>query len=134
MAEIFTKQTCRMNLTSVSFLSKVSTKPTCRVPPTFCFVFGACHRSISTPWDCDRTLPYDQAAAQATTLEYGNTASLRAVVASCSTLTNARLVHLMLGRYRLKAHLRVLKKFLLHGQVKLEAAGDVLRFRSRDLL
>eukprot|EP00904_Undaria_pinnatifida_P002799 jgi/Undpi1/1251/HiC_scaffold_108.g14165.m1 len=60
--------------------------------------------------------PMAKAAAQATTLEYGNTASLRAVVASCSTLTNARLVHLMLGRYRLKAHLRVLKKFLLHGQ------------------
>lgn len=58
-----------------------------------------------------------QAAAQATTLEYGNTASLRAVVESCSALTNARLVHLMLGPYRLKAHLRVLKKFLLHGQV-----------------
>lgn len=32
-------------------------------------------------------------------------------------MTNARLVHLMLGPYRLKAHLRVLKKFLLHGQV-----------------
>ncbi|CAM9810962.1 unnamed protein product, partial [Ectocarpus sp. 8 AP-2014] len=57
-----------------------------------------------------------QAAAQATTLEYGNTTSLRAVVESCSALTNARLVHLMLGPYRLKSHLRVLKKFLLHGQ------------------
>lgn len=60
----------------------------------------------------------NQAAAQATTLEYGNTASLRAVVESCSALTNARLVHLMMGPYRLKAHLRLLKKFLLHGQVK----------------
>lgn len=62
-----------------------------------------------------------QAAAQAQTLEYGNTASLRAVVDSCSTLTNARLVHLMLGPYRLKAHLRMLKKFLLHGQVRRSA-------------
>ncbi|CAM9311005.1 unnamed protein product [Laminaria digitata] len=60
--------------------------------------------------------PMAKAAAQATTLEYGNTASLRAVVDSCSALTNQRLVHLMLGPYRLKAHLRVLKKFLLHGQ------------------
>lgn len=58
-----------------------------------------------------------QAAAQATALEYGNTASLRAVVESCSSLTNARLVQLMMGPYRLKAHLRVLKKFMLHGQV-----------------
>ena len=51
-------------------------------------------------------------------MEYGNTASLRAVVESCSALTNARLVQLMLGPYRLKAHLRVLKKFMLHGQVQ----------------
>ncbi|CAN0066536.1 unnamed protein product, partial [Ectocarpus sp. 13 AM-2016] len=57
-----------------------------------------------------------QAAAQATRLEYGNTTSLRAVVESCSALTNARLVHLMPGPYRLESHLRVLKKFLLHGQ------------------
>ncbi|CBJ25656.1 conserved unknown protein [Ectocarpus siliculosus] len=56
------------------------------------------------------------AAAQATTLEYGNTTSPTAVVESCSALTDARLVHLMLGPYRLKSHLRVLKKFLLHGQ------------------
>ncbi|CAN0141972.1 unnamed protein product [Ectocarpus fasciculatus] len=50
--------------------------------------------------------------------QYGNTTSLTAVVESCSALTNARLVHLMLGPYRLKSHLRVLKKFLLHGQVR----------------
>ncbi|CAM9847403.1 unnamed protein product, partial [Ectocarpus sp. 13 AM-2016] len=62
--------------------------------------------------------PMAKATAQATTLEYGNTTSLRAVVESCSALTNARLVHLMLGPYRLKSHLRVLKKFLLHGQVR----------------
>lgn len=37
---------------------------------------------------------------------------------SCSALTNARLVHLILGPYRLKAHLKVLKKFMLHGQVR----------------
>lgn len=61
----------------------------------------------------------EQAAAQTQTLEYGNTASLQAVIDSCSTLTNARLVHLMLGPYRLKSHLRMLKKFLLHGQVRL---------------
>eukprot|EP00752_Nemacystus_decipiens_P006417 g5780.t2 len=60
--------------------------------------------------------PMAKAAALATALEYGNTASLRAVVESCSSLTNARLVHLMMGPYRLKAHLRVLKKFMLHGQ------------------
>ncbi|CAN0413486.1 unnamed protein product, partial [Ectocarpus sp. 12 AP-2014] len=60
--------------------------------------------------------PMAKATAQATRLEYGNTTSLRAVVESCSALTNARLVHLMLGPYRLKSHLRVLKKFLLHGQ------------------
>eukprot|EP00903_Cladosiphon_okamuranus_P012519 g11722.t2 len=60
--------------------------------------------------------PMAKAAAQATALEYGNTASLRAVVESCSSLTNARLVHLMMGPYRLEAHLRVLKKFMLHGQ------------------
>ncbi|CAM9606481.1 unnamed protein product [Scytosiphon promiscuus] len=60
--------------------------------------------------------PMARAAAKATALEYGNMASLRAVVDSCSALTNARLVHLILGRYRLKSHLRVLKKFLLHGQ------------------
>ncbi|CAM9365158.1 unnamed protein product, partial [Hapterophycus canaliculatus] len=60
--------------------------------------------------------PMAKAAARATALEYGNTASLRAVVESCSALTNARLVHLILGPYRLRSHLSVLKKFLLHGQ------------------
>lgn len=72
------------------------------------------HRSPSRP---NVQTELMQAAAQATTLEYGNTASLRAVVESCSCLTNARLVHLMMGPYRLKSHLRVLKKFMLHGQV-----------------
>lgn len=60
----------------------------------------------------------EQAAAQTQTMEYGNTMSLRSVVESCSSLTNARLVHLILGSYRLKSHLRLLKKFLLHGQVR----------------
>ncbi|CAN0277247.1 unnamed protein product, partial [Ectocarpus sp. 13 AM-2016] len=57
-----------------------------------------------------------KAAAQATRLELGNTTSLRAVVESRSALTNARLVPLMLAPYRRTSHLRVLKKFLLHGQ------------------
>lgn len=58
-----------------------------------------------------------QAAAEMKTLEYGNTASLREVVDSCATLTNARLVRLIMEQYRLKSHLRLLKQFFLHGQV-----------------
>lgn len=79
----------------------------------------------SAPHSAPIPIFFNQAAAQAQTLEYGNTASLRAVVDSCSTLTNARLVHLMLGPYRLKSHLRVLKKFLLHGQVCLSLPPTV---------
>lgn len=58
------------------------------------------------------------------TLEYSNTASLREVVDSCATLTNARLVRLIMEQYRLKTHLRLLKQFFLHGQVSDGRRGE----------
>ncbi|CAM9222888.1 unnamed protein product [Discosporangium mesarthrocarpum] len=64
--------------------------------------------------------PMAKAASEGKNVEYGDALGLRAVVDRCSELTNARLVHLLMDTYKLRMHLRALKKFLLHGQ------GDVM--------